>query len=657
MLLLALTHRVVRIRSGILAAALTGTLSLPLSAQEFANKDSLAAVVQQSKDDSNKVMALIYLGQYYESSVPDSAAYYYKKAGTLSTQLNYPEGRLKYIANYTYLLNMKGDYAGSITLNTEAVAIARKLDNGVLTGKALTNLANAYLFNQQLELALEQYQLALPYLEKSGNAGYLSVLYSNLATVYFNLEQYEPALLYCRKGVGLAKQVNDSAGLGAALLNAGNAHLRLRKYDSARSCYQESYNIASKLKDAYLMNSILLGRIELNDRTGITKENRALLETVRQLSQQLDDQRSLALCYEGWVAYYFNQKAYTLAARYNDSLILLAATKNQEDLLIQAYQNKAALSITSGDPEAYQQWIRKADSINQALKGAQVTRKIKELEVKYGLLQKQQELDLERAENRNKRIQNTILWISLAAVLLISLLLYRTFSLRRRLQIQKIQELEKEKQLLAATAILQGQEEERSRLARDLHDSMGGMLSGIKNSFTDMKDSILLSPEDLQRFEKGINLLDTSINEFRRVAHNMMPEALQKFGLNAALRDFCAGMNSSNQLRVIYQSYDLDGIVLPTAVNTTIYRVVQELLTNILKHAAASEAVVEVSKVDQKLLITVEDNGKGFDPALLESAAGIGWNNIRNRIDFLKGKLDIQSAPGEGTAVNIEINV
>ncbi|MBL0134622.1 MAG: hypothetical protein IPP79_11745 [Chitinophagaceae bacterium] len=172
-----------------------------------------------------------------------------------------------------------------------------------------------------------------------------------------------------------------------------------------------------------------------------------------------------------------------------------------------------------------------------------------------------------------------------------------------------------------------------------------------------MKDTIIMTPENLQRFEKGLNLLDTSINEFRRVAHNMMPESLQKFGLDAAIRDFCAGLNNKAGLKVVYQSYEMDQLSLPSTTSITIYRVIQELLNNILKHAAASEAVVQASNENQKLLITVEDNGRGFDPSILELSEGIGWANIKNRLAYIKGKVDIQSEAGKGTSVNIEIDL
>jgi two-component system, NarL family, sensor kinase len=211
--------------------------------------------------------------------------------------------------------------------------------------------------------------------------------------------------------------------------------------------------------------------------------------------------------------------------------------------------------------------------------------------------------------------------------------------------------------LLATATVLKGQKEERSRLANDLNDGRGGVLSGVKYSFNNMKDNLIMTPENMLGFERGLHMLDSSISELRRVAHSMMPEVLMKFGLNTALKDFCTSINGSGVIKIVYQSYGIDDLKLEQATSVTIYRIVQELLNNVIKHAAATKAVVQVNKEGNKLLITVEDDGKGFDTALLNQAKGIGWTNIKYRLDYLQGKLDVQSQAGKGTLVNVEVTV
>ena len=171
-----------------------------------------------------------------------------------------------------------------------------------------------------------------------------------------------------------------------------------------------------------------------------------------------------------------------------------------------------------------------------------------------------------------------------------------------------------------------------------------------------MKGSLVMTPENAQAFERGMDMLDSSIKEMRRVAHNMMPEALVKFGLDTALRDFCNDINQSGALQVNYQSIGMEGANVAHTTAITIYRIVQELINNTMKHAAAKTAIVQVSKTSEIITITVEDDGVGFNPVLLQQAKGIGWTNIQSRLEYLKGKLDIQAEPGKGTSVHIELN-
>ena len=256
-----------------------------------------------------------------------------------------------------------------------------------------------------------------------------------------------------------------------------------------------------------------------------------------------------------------------------------------------------------------------------------------------------------------KNTLNYILAGGTAAILIISLLSYRTYRNKQKLQQQKIETLETEQQLTATEAVLKGEEQERTRLAKDLHDGLGGMLSGIKYSFQNMKGNLIMTPDNAQAFERSMDMLDSSIKEMRRVAHNMMPEALVKFGLDTALKDFCNDINLSGALQVSYQSIGLENVAIDQTTAITIYRIVQELINNTMKHAAAKSTIVQVTKTNGQLSVTVEDDGKGFDTGILKQSKGIGWDNIKNRIDFLKGKLDVRSEIGKGTSVLIELNV
>ncbi|WP_395054360.1 sensor histidine kinase, partial [Flavobacterium sp.] len=260
-----------------------------------------------------------------------------------------------------------------------------------------------------------------------------------------------------------------------------------------------------------------------------------------------------------------------------------------------------------------------------------------------------------KTNNEKKANLNKILIGSSIGLILLGFLGFRNFINKQKLQNLKITELEKDKQLLAIDSMLKGQEEERGRIAKDLHDGLGGLLSGTKLSFVNMKENLILTPENTTQFEKSLSMLDTTISDLRKVAHNLMPEALVKFGLDEALRDFCNSIQSTTNCIVNYQKMGISR-KLNTTTETFIYRIIQELVNNSVKHAQAKEIIVQLTFVNNKIVITVEDNGKGYDTKSVNLKKGDGLNNIDYRVQFLNGKIDTITSPNKGTSVNIELN-
>lgn len=203
--------------------------------------------------------------------------------------------------------------------------------------------------------------------------------------------------------------------------------------------------------------------------------------------------------------------------------------------------------------------------------------------------------------------------------------------------------------------MLRGQEEERGRLARDLHDGLGGMLSGVRQTLNVVKGNQYIPEASANSFNRALEMLDSSISELRRVARNMMPEALLKFGLKDAVEDLCHNF-SGPSLKVQCQAFGLENR-LPESTEVIVFRIVQELLNNVVKHAGADQVLLQLLRDGNRFHLTIEDNGRGFDPKKLEEAAGIGWINIRSRVNYLGGEMDLRSAPGKGTSVEIEFMI
>ncbi|NCU06219.1 MAG: sensor histidine kinase, partial [Chitinophagaceae bacterium] len=364
---------------------------------------------------------------------------------------------------------------------------------------------------------------------------------------------------------------------------------------------------------------------------------------------------TIAISYRGLGIYYFFQKDFEQAK----TMALKALKVAGEEKLLQEKAKildlLAQIHFAMQDLATGRQYALQSEMILDSISNTNIQKNIIDIEKKYESERKDNEIKLQRSELKQKNTINYLLIGGAVTLLVLSLLSYRNYRQKQNIQQQRITELETEKQLAATEAVLKGEEQERTRLAKDLHDGLGGMLSGIKYTLNNMKGNLIMTEENAQAFGRSIDMLDSSIREMRRVAHNMMPEALVKFGLDTALRDFCNDINKSGALQVQYQSIGLEGINIEQTKSVTIYRIVQELLNNTMKHASAKNALVQLSYNDGNLTITVEDDGKGFDAAVLKQSKGIGWSNIQNRVEFLKGKWDVDSQPGKGTSVNIEM--
>jgi two-component system, NarL family, sensor kinase len=225
---------------------------------------------------------------------------------------------------------------------------------------------------------------------------------------------------------------------------------------------------------------------------------------------------------------------------------------------------------------------------------------------------------------------------------------------KEEIQLQKIYQLEKDKQLVAVDSMLKGQEKERSRIAKDLHDGPGGLLAGTKISFMNLKEVLHLTGEKKNQYDKSLALMDNAIGDLRKIAQNLMPEALIKFGLNEALRDFCDATQLLSTVKITYTQFG-EIRILDSTTEVFIYRIVQELVNNAIRHACASSILVQLTYNTDRTGITVEDNGKGFNEKILQNNKGSGMSNINYRVQYLNGTSDIISSPGNGTSINIEL--
>jgi len=620
-------------------------------------RDSMNRLLKQGKEDTSKVMVLLALADSYETNNQDSSLYYLELVKVLSDQLKFTRGLYKYHEQVTIVLWTKGEYQKAIQSGEEALKLARQLHNVPYELKMLGNLGVIYQYTGEFDKQLRYSLQSMDLIEKTDQKKDMSSIYHNVANAYYNLKQYQKSIEYCLRSLDADKKFGGNSYLGRVYSSLGQSYYELNKPDSALYYYKIAVDESQKNADVYAEAGIYGYMADIYAARSDFESMRTISYASLKLSRQLQSSQILAYSlYNVAFAEYLNNN--NDAAKKNILEALQIAEKDSlKDELKNSYTILSYIAAKDGDYKTSLLAKNKADSIGEIFINESILRNSTEIEKKYESEKKDSQIKLQKAQLEQKNILNWVLIGSAITLFIFSFLVYRNYKQKQKLQQQRINELETERQLTATEAVLKGEEQERTRLARDLHDGLGGMLSGIKYSLNTMKGNLIMTPDNAQAFERSIDMLDSSIKEMRRVAHNMMPEALVKFGLDTALKDFCNDINRSGALQVNYQSIGMDRAEVDQSTAITIYRIVQELLNNVMRHAAAKNAIVQVSKTNTVVSVTVEDDGKGFDTTVLNGAKGIGWQNIQSRVEYLKGKLDVRSMAGKGTSVMVELNV
>jgi two-component system, NarL family, sensor kinase len=273
----------------------------------------------------------------------------------------------------------------------------------------------------------------------------------------------------------------------------------------------------------------------------------------------------------------------------------------------------------------YRRYLKLKDSVTTIIFNDEMLRVTRDIESKYETEKKQARILL---LEKDKKIQFIYIAGLIAIILLLFIIgvIYSRNLNRKRLLIEKdteikaqrISELEKEKQLVATQSLLAGEEIERTRLAGDLHDGLGGLLTGVKLKLSSMKENSIITSDNLAHFNHALDLLDTSIAEMRRVAHNLMPETLMHYGLQTAVNDFIKQVEPDG-LPVIRFSLFGDDLRYEKELEISVYRITQELVNNALKHAAARQIDVQLFTEKNRISVQVIDDGKGFDTEIAKN--------------------------------------
>lgn len=627
-------------------------------------KDSLYKLLPAAKEDSHAVKLYNAIGDLYEYSVTDTANYYFHRGLRLSHKIGYKVGLVKSTRNLTGGHLVANKFDSSLFYARLNLQYAQDSKDTLGVGIAMFNMGTAFRFLSDMDSAVKYCLEGANMLEAIGQKYIAAQVNDGLQVLYMTMGQYDKAISFGEKAVQQGKELKNNQYLSVSLNNLALSYMEIDSLEyKAIDVLQQSL-VASELVGN--MSAIAAANNNLSG-IAINQQKYDLAATYAQralkANEGLGSDENTAISLRALAFCYLHKREFAKAKMYADSSLRLSERTNSTSEVGQNLRVQTILAYASGDLLAGARYFRQAEKTFATVFNKTLVDKEASLRIKFETEKKELEIGRLEADKKvqqltinRKNTLNLILIGSSLALGIIFLLSYRTYRQKQNIQAQRINELETEKKLAATEAVLKGEEQERTRLAKDLHDGLGGMLSGIKYSLNTMKGNLIMTPENAQAFERSMEMLDSSIREMRRVAHNMMPEALVKFGLDTALRDFCNDINQSGALKISYQSIGLEGTTIDQTVAITVYRIVQELINNTIKHAAASNAIVQVSYDRQQMSVTVEDDGKGFDTYILNHARGIGWSNIQNRVEFLKGKIDIRSSAGNGTSVHMEFD-
>lgn len=621
--------------------------------------DELLNDLANASHDSTRVHLLLEIGEKYAFTDPDTALHYNTLGERLIEKVNAQKYLHKCYHTFVKIYHTKRDFPTALDYCLKSIEVARRDGNRFEEATSYRALFNLYHNLKMNDSAVKYAVRSMKLTTEIGDTANIASNYGNLAWLYNDLNQYEKAVAYGLNGIKAGEQYGDTIGLLVSINNTALVYISMSEHLKAIELFKRQLELGKRAKRVRSVRNALVNLgVNYFDLGNLVELER----TTNLLNEYFDNDPSLPSEYKCLQhinsAYnFFLQKKFKLAEAQLFEGMKIAEADSLTDRLLTIYLTLQKIKFAQLDFVSGNFYEAKWDSLDEAQKMNELSEYGAELETKYETEKKSAKIISQESQLKQKSIINYLLGGAGISLLIITLLGYRTYSQKQKLQQQRINELETEKKLTATQAVLKGEEQERSRIAKDLHDGLGGMLSGIKYSFNSMKENLVMTPDNQRAFERSMDMLDSSIKEMRRVAHNMMPESLVKFGLDTALKDFCHDINQSGALNVNYQSIGLADAQLDQTTSITVYRIVQELISNTIKHASAQTAIVQVSAADRLLSVTVEDDGKGFDTSIIKRVQGIGWSNIQHRVDFLKGKLDVDSQPGKGTSVQIEFEL
>ncbi len=620
--------------------------------------DSLKQALARPLAPNEKAKLYGDLAWHYNSVSLDSAFAYGQAALQMARQIGDRKLTAQSLSDLGAIHFVKGDVDQSLDCYNQSLQIRQAdRDEGGIASLHF-NIGGAYYKKSALERAMTHYLEALQYYEKAGNENVVANLHSNIAVAYTALRNYPKALTYLQGAQAYFEQHGQDGPLANTLLAMGNVHYALLDTAEAIRTYTKTLDVAKRASNALAESSAYnnLGSIYTDlgqHRLAIAHIQRSL--DIRNHAQLESDAASSN------VTLAIN---HTKLGNYQQARALLMSSLHHYR---QAGVNEK-LSVIYFQLIAVHAALRNADSVFHymnrytASQSAELNSKVievsNELETKYQTEKKEQQIEILNQETAIQQLRlkqrGLLLAIALGVLLAGGLVAYLVFKQRKlRADARLQQELSKQGEQ-ATRDILDAEERERRRIAGDLHDGVGQTLSAALLNLDYLQKSVAGSDGAVSELvDNAVAMVRDSYQEMRSISHQMMPNALLKAGLGSSIKEFLAAIDGQ-RIKVHLSVSGLEQR-LDQQLETVLYRAVQEAVNNVIKHAQASRLTIQLMKDEEGISATIEDNGRGFDPAASGHVEGIGLKNMRSRIALLQGSVDVDAVPGKGTVIVIYV--
>jgi len=643
-------------RSRILRIAVTLYLAAFFNASLQAQQDRAAsfrwdtASINNLLNDAKKITL---------SGDLDSAGHLYNLAEEQSLQSGYPYGYIKGRIGLGNIAINKGDYKTALEHYKTAVKECKSPPSKILLTPLYNNIGNIYTLKGNYEISAQQYELALQSREQYGSELPLETIYNNLSIALNKLNMPVRSLFYLEKAEQLALSNNNYYTLADIYNNKGAAYTELKDTKKSMASFNEAVLISKKC--GYL-NTLYSALVNL----GITYLNEGKIRQAIAKFEETDGMEANAN------SYYQNLKALASGAAYlknknyiKAKAILLQSLKQAQQIgnlkdELTTHSLLAALYSETGDYETALEHKNRELLLSDSLKNKETASIVTMMEAKYNAALKDKALAKEylTVSRQSAALSRKNMWIAivvicLAAITILAFIQRRNFRHKQKIKDEQLEVLKERQKNIEMKAILDGAEKERIRISREIHDSIMVQFSVVKmnlSSYTSNNGE----PLTAEKLQPIVKQLDDATDNLRLAAHHLMPDRLEEDGLEEALFYFCNNLQKNIPIKISFQTVGVIPL-LPSYFELSLYRIIQELMQNIIKHSGADEAILQISAEQEHLTVIVEDNGKGMD--CKAAYQGLGLKSIHARVNEFQGNMTIDSAPNVGTTVHLEFDL